>query len=86
MIDTWLFTALVMGILALCVILRGIPASSMDDRLVSGTIAVILLSMTALAFSIAWGTLIALDIAIIFDICLFGVMIWTGKQPGADLS
>ena len=28
MIDTWLFTALVLGILALCVILRGIPARS----------------------------------------------------------
>jgi multisubunit Na+/H+ antiporter MnhF subunit len=86
MIDTWLFTALVMGILALCVILRGIPARSTDDRLVAGTVAVILLSMTALAFSIAWGTLIVLDLAILFGICCFGVMIWTGKQPGADRS
>jgi len=86
MIDTWLFTALVMGILALCVILRGIPVRSMDDRLVAGTVAVILLSMTALALCIAWGTLIVLDMAILFGICCFGVMIWIGKQPGADRS
>jgi multisubunit Na+/H+ antiporter MnhF subunit len=86
MIDTWLFTALVTAILAACVILRGIPARSMDDRLVAGTVAVILISMAALAFSIAWGTLIVLDVAILFGICCFGVMIWTGKHPGADRS
>jgi multisubunit Na+/H+ antiporter MnhF subunit len=86
MIDTWLFTALVLGILALCVILRGIPARSLDDRLVAGTMAVILVSMAALTLSIAWGTFIILDLVILFGICCFGVMIWTGKNPGADPS
>ena len=86
MIDTWLFTALVLGVLSLLVVLRGIPARSRDDRLVAGTVAVILVSMAALSFSIAWGTLIVLDLAILFGICGFGAMIWTGKNPGADRS
>lgn len=86
MIDTWLFSTLVLGILALCVILRGIPARSRDDRLVAGTVAVILVSMAALTLSIAQGTILILGVAILFGICGFGVMIWTGKNPGADRS
>lgn len=86
MIDTWLFTALVLGILALCVILRSIPARSRDDRLVAGTVAVILVSMTALTLSIALGTFIILDLVILLSICCFGAMIWTGKNPGAARS
>ena len=85
MIDTWLFTALVLGVLALFVILRGVPARSREDRLVAGTVAVILVSMAALNLTIAWGTLLILDLFILISICLFGVMIWTGKHPGADL-
>jgi|GEM_PF-1015329 multisubunit Na+/H+ antiporter MnhF subunit len=84
MIDTWLFTALVLGVLALFVILRGIPARSREDRLVAATVAVILVSMAALNLSIAWGTLLILDLFILIGICCFGVMIWTGKHPGAD--
>jgi hypothetical protein len=86
MIDTWLFTALVLGILALCVILRSILTKSLDDRLVAGTVAVILVSMAALPLSIAFGMLIILDLVILLSICCFGVMIWIGKQPGADRS
>ena len=84
MIDTWLFTALVLGVLALFVILRGVPARSREDRLVAGTVAVILVSMAALNLTIAWGTLLILDLFILISICWFGVMIWTGKHPGAD--
>jgi multisubunit Na+/H+ antiporter MnhF subunit len=86
MIDTWLFTALVLGILALCVILRGIRTVSQDDRLVAGTVAVILVSMAALTLSIALGMFIILDAVIVLSIIGFGMMIWTGKQPGADRS
>ncbi|MGB9175614.1 MAG: hypothetical protein WCB46_02615 [Methanoregula sp.] len=86
MIDTWLFTALVLGILALCVILRGVRTKSRDDRLVAGTVAVILVSMAALTLSIAWGMLIIIDFVILFGICCFGVLVWTGKNPGADRS
>jgi multisubunit Na+/H+ antiporter MnhF subunit len=84
MIDTWLFTALVLGILALCVILRGIPAKSPDDRLVAGTVAVTLVAMTALTLSIAYGTLIILDLFIVIALIGFAIMIWTGKHPGTD--
>ncbi|MDD1683023.1 MAG: hypothetical protein LUO98_04210 [Methanoregula sp.] len=84
MIDTWLFTTLVLVILALCVILRSVPAKSRDDRLVAGTVAVILVSMAALSLSIAWGMLIIIDMIILISICWFGVMVWTGKNPGAD--
>jgi multisubunit Na+/H+ antiporter MnhF subunit len=86
MIDTWLFTALVLGLLALCVILRGIPARTQDDRLVAGTVAVIIISMAALSLSIALGMLIILDLVIVFGVCCFGMMIWTVKKPGADRS
>ncbi|RPI36233.1 MAG: hypothetical protein EHM53_12720 [Methanoregulaceae archaeon] len=86
MIDTWLFTALILGVLSLCVVLRGIPARSRDDRLVAGTVAVILVSMAVLALSIASGMLILLDVVILSGICCFGVMIWTGKLRGADHS
>ena len=84
MIDTWLFTALVLGILALCVILRGIRTRSPDDRLVAGTVAVTLVAMTALTLSIAFGTLIILDLFIVISLVGFAIMIWTGKHPGAD--
>ena len=84
MIDTWLFTALVLGVLALCVVLRGIPARSADDRFVAGTVALILVSMAALTLSIAWGMLLILDLVILFCICCFGAMIWAVKKPGAD--
>jgi hypothetical protein len=86
MIDTWLFTALVLGILALCVILRGIRTLSQNDRLVAGTVAVILVSMAALTISIAFGMLVMVDAIIVACIIGFGVMIWTGKQPEADRS
>ena len=84
MIDTWLFTALVLGFLALCVILRSVPAKSRDDQLVAGTVAVILVSMAALTLSIAWGMMIIIDLVILLSICCFGLMIWNGKNVGAD--
>jgi multisubunit Na+/H+ antiporter MnhF subunit len=84
MIDTWLFTALVLGILALFVILRSIPVRSPDDRLVAGTVAVTLVAMTALLLSIAYGTLMSLDLVIVIALIGFIIMIWTGKHPGAD--
>jgi hypothetical protein len=86
MIDTWLFTALVVGVLALGVILRGAPAKSPDDRLVAGTVAVILVSMAALALSIAWAATIIIDGVIFLDICYLGITIWQAKNPGVDRS
>lgn len=86
MIDTWLFTALVLGVLALCVILRSAPVRPPDDRLVSGTVAVTLVAMTAVALSIAYGTLMILDLAIVIALIGFAIMIWTAKHPGADRS
>ena len=86
MIDTWLFTALVLGILALFVILRSIPARTPDDRLVAGTVAVTLVAMTALTLSIAYGTLIILDLVIVIALIGFIIMLWTAKHPGADRS
>jgi multisubunit Na+/H+ antiporter MnhF subunit len=86
MIDTWLFTALVLGILALFVILRSIPARTPDDRLVAGTVAITLVAMTALTLSIAYGTLIILDLVIVIALIGFIIMLWTAKHPGADRS
>lgn len=83
MIDTWLFAALVMGVIALGVILRGVPAKSRDDRLVAGTVAVILISITALLLSIALHRVIILDLAIVLATCYFGIAIWSERSPGA---
>jgi multisubunit Na+/H+ antiporter MnhF subunit len=83
MIDTWLFTALVIGILALCVILRGIRAPAPDDRFVAGTVAVVLLSMTALTLSIGLGMVVILDMMIVCAIIGFGILIAKGKLPEA---
>ena len=84
MIDTWFFTALALGILALCVIMRGISAPSLNDRRVAGTVAVLLVSMAALMISIAAGMVIIIDMVIFLSLCGFGVMIWTGTKAGAD--
>jgi len=86
MIDTWLFTALVLGVLALFVILRSIPVRSPADRLVAGTVAVTLVAMTALTLSIAYGTLIILDLVIVVALIGFIIMLWIAKHPGADRS
>lgn len=84
MIDTWLFATLVLAVLALGAILRGFPATSRDDRRVAGTVAVMLVSMAALTLSIAWGMVIIVDIVILLSIASFGVLFWSGQNPGAD--
>lgn len=84
MIDTWLVSALVLGILALGVIVRSVRSRSPEDRLVAGTVAVALVSMTALTLSIASGTLVFLELIIIISVMGFALMIWAAKQPGAD--
>ncbi len=86
MIDTWLFAALVLGVLSFCVVLRGVPAKSRDDRLVAGSVAVILASMAALTLGIGLGMFIIIDAAILVSICCFGALIWQAKNPGADRS
>lgn len=86
MIDTWLFAALIVGVLALGVILRGVPARTRDDRLVAGTVAVILVSIAALLLSIALGMVIILDFVIVLAICTFGILFWSAKHPGAELA
>lgn len=84
MIDTWLVSALVLGVLALGVVLRSARARFPEDRLVAGTVAVALVSMTALTISIAYGTLVILDLVIIISLIGFALMIRAAKQSGAD--
>jgi peptidoglycan/LPS O-acetylase OafA/YrhL len=84
MIDTWLLCALVAGILALCAALRAIPAKSPDDRLVAGTVALILLSVAAIALSIAWGMPVILDGMILVALAGLFLMIRSARQPGGD--
>jgi multisubunit Na+/H+ antiporter MnhF subunit len=80
MIDTWLFAALVLGVLALCIVLRGMRSRLQEDRLVAGTVAVTLAAMTALTLSIASGTLVILDIGIGITLIAFAAMIWANRQ------
>lgn len=84
MIDTWLFAALVLGVLALCAILRSVNSRETDDRLVAGTVAATLVAMTALTLSIAYGTLLILDACTCFVLIAFTAMVWIGKKQGDD--
>jgi len=84
MIDTWLFAALIVGVLALGVILRGVPAKSRNDRLVASTVAVILVSVASLLISIALGMVIIIDVVIVLAICTFSVLFWSAKHTGAE--
>jgi len=86
MIDTWLLSALLTGILALCAMVRGVRASSPDDRLVAGTVAVILVSLSTLTLAVALSMFIILDGMILIALLAFGAMIWYAKQPGAGSS
>ncbi|OPX63792.1 MAG: hypothetical protein A4E33_01492 [Methanoregula sp. PtaB.Bin085] len=86
MIDTWLLSALVTGILALLAMVRGVRAVLPDDRLVTGTVAVILVSLCALTLAIAWSMFVILDGMILVALLAFGAMIWYAKQPEAGSS
>lgn len=83
MIDTWLVSTLVTTVLFLFAVYRGVTAKVPDDRLVAGTVAVILLSLSALTLSIAWGMLLILDIMILAALAAFCGMIWYARQPEA---
>lgn len=84
MIDTWLLSALVFGIPALCALLRGVTAKSPDDRLAAGTVALILVSLAVLALSIAWGMILILDGMILTAIIASGAMLWFAGHQGDD--
>lgn len=83
MIDTWLLSAVVMGILAFCVAIRAARIPAPDDRSVAALVAVTLASMAALTLSIAWNAVIIIDIFIFLDICLIGLVIWQAKVRGS---
>ena len=83
MIDTWLLSAGIMGLLALGVILRAVRTPSPDDRSVATVVAVALASMAALTLSIAWNALVITDVFIFLGICCLGIAIWQAKARGA---
>jgi multisubunit Na+/H+ antiporter MnhF subunit len=84
MIDTWLVAAIVFAVLALCILFRSIPARSRDDQLVAGTVAVSLAAAAALTLSIAWSSLLILDLAILGAALSFVVLIRVGTTTGGD--
>ena len=83
MIDTWLLSAGILGLLALAVILRAVRIPYPDDRSVATVLAVALASMAALTLSIAWNAVILTDLFIFLDICCLGITIWQAKARGA---
>jgi len=83
MIDTWLLSAGILGLLALGMLLRAARTPSPDDRSVAAVVAVALASMAALTLSIAWNAIIVTDLFIFLDICCLGIAIWQAKTRGA---
>ena len=84
MIDTWLFAALCLGLLALGALLRVIPGPDRNDRIVSLTAALTLFAAAALVLSIGLGNFFILDAAIIIVLLLFAGVIGYTKFFGSD--
>ena len=85
MIDTWLFAALCLGLLALCALLRVIPGPERNDRIVSLTAALTLCAAAALVLSIGLGNFFILDAAIITVLILFAGIIAYTKFTGVEV-
>jgi len=86
MIDTWLLTTVVIGLLALGAFVRIFQVPLRQDKLVAGITTITLASTAALALSITWGNLLVLDITILLALCCFAVTIAVaGKREGSRI-
>ena len=67
MIDTWLFAAVCLILLAMCAVLRIVmPGPTPDDRVVAMNAAITVAAGSVLGIGISWGNLVILNIFIVF--------------------
>ncbi|MCX6688189.1 MAG: monovalent cation/H+ antiporter complex subunit F [Methanoregula sp.] len=83
MIDTWLFAAVCMVVLAFCAVLRILPGPTRLDQMIALNAAITIACSGLLCLAIALGNLFVLDIAMILAIAFFVGTIWfTGRDQG----
>jgi hypothetical protein len=75
MIDTWLLAVFFLALLTLGALVRVVRIKSRYDRLVAAIVALLLASMVGLLSSIAWGTLLVLNVTIILVLICFAILV-----------
>ncbi len=87
MIDTWIFAAVCLVLLAMCAVLRIIVTGpSTDDRVVAMNAAITLAAGAALGFGISWGDLFILNIFIILIICAYAIMFILARPKDGEMA
>ena len=84
MIDTWLFAAICLFILAFCAVLRMLPGPTQLDRLIALNTAITIACAGLLCLTIAVGTLLILYGAIIFAVIGFAVTIYSAHKNRSE--
>ncbi len=85
MIDTWLFAALCLLLLAIGAVLRIIiPGPSPDDRFVAMNTAITIAAASALGFAISTGNLLMLNIFIVIIALLYAGTIYLARSGDGE--
>ncbi|HVN73535.1 MAG TPA: hypothetical protein VMT44_02950 [Methanoregula sp.] len=72
MIDTWLFAALCLFVLAACAFLRVIPGPSSFDRIIAANAGVTITLSGVLVLGVAWGSLVVIEAAVAAGLLCYG--------------
>lgn len=80
MIDAWLLTAVCLGLLSACALVRVIRIPVLYDRLVAATVTVVLAVGTGVVLGIGLGSILVVDVAIILALLGFASIIAYGSR------
>ncbi len=87
MIDTWIFAAVCLVLLAMCAVLRIIiTGPSTDDRFVAMNAAITIAAGSALGFGISWGDLFILNIFIILIAFAYAVIFFMARSNKGEMA
>jgi multisubunit Na+/H+ antiporter MnhF subunit len=85
MIDTWLFAALCLLLLAICAVLRIIiPGPSPDDRFVAMNAAITIAAASGLGLAISQGNLVMLNIFIVIIAFLYAGTLYLARSGDGE--
>jgi len=87
MIDTWLFAAFCLALLAICAVLRIlITGPSRDDRFVAMNAAITIAAASALGLGISRGDLFMLNMFIILIAFAYAVMFFMARSKDGEMA
>ncbi len=87
MIDTWLFTAVCLVLLAICAVLRIIiTGPSTDDRFVAMNAAITIAAGSALGLGISWGDLFMLNMFVILIAFAYAIMFFMARSKDGEMA